>query len=90
MLWAGTHTHTHTSAVACDLDCSPPHSLPPPTHPHTAQEKNPHGVSLFEAEQRELLQSLYDIPQRSCDRKINEFVKRVRALKIHLLLVRQR
>lgn len=29
-----------------------------------------------------------DDPQRSCDRKINEFVKRVRAAKIHMLLVR--
>ena len=26
-------------------------------------------------------------PPRSCDRKINEFVKRVRACKIHMLLV---
>jgi len=51
------------------------------------EEKNPYGRPLFEAEQKELLASLYDIPQRSCDRKINEFVKRVRAAKIHLLLV---
>mmetsp|Transcript_19149 Transcript_19149/g.32938 ORF Transcript_19149/g.32938 Transcript_19149/m.32938 type:complete len:548 (+) Transcript_19149:333-1976(+) len=50
-------------------------------------EKNPNGKSLFEAEQKELLASLYDMPQRSCDRKINDFVKRIRALKIHMLLV---
>lgn len=49
--------------------------------------KNPHGLSLFEAEQKELLTSLYEIPQRSCDRKINEFVKRIRAAKIHMLLI---
>lgn len=27
------------------------------------------------------------MPKRSCDRKINEFVKRVRALKVHLLIL---
>ena len=37
----------------------------------------------------QLLADLYEIPQRSTDRKINEFVKRVRAVKIHIL-VRQR
>lgn len=52
-----------------------------------SEDKNPYGRPLFEAEQKELLASLYEIPQRSCDRKINEFVKRVRAAKIHLLLV---
>ncbi|KAJ9505858.1 hypothetical protein QJQ45_028265, partial [Haematococcus lacustris] len=77
-----------------------------------SEAKNPYGRTLFEAEQKELLASLYDIPQklcchlsfttpthsasgcapgswlqRSCDRKINEFVKRVRACKMHLLLV---
>jgi EH domain-containing protein 1 len=27
------------------------------------------------------------MPQKSCDRKVNEVVKRVRALKVHLLLL---
>jgi hypothetical protein len=49
--------------------------------------RNPHGAALFEAEQKELLEALYEIPQRSADRKINEFVKRVRAARIHLLVV---
>jgi EH domain-containing protein 1 len=52
-----------------------------------SEEKNPYGRTLFEAEQKELLADLYEIPQRSCDRKINEFVKRLRAFKIHLLLI---
>ena len=30
---------------------------------------NPHGKELFEKEQENLLQDLYEIPQRSCDRK---------------------
>eukprot|EP00798_Chlamydomonas_sp_ICE-L_P032141 gene32141-16666_t len=50
-------------------------------------EKNPAGKEFFESEERELLQSLYDCPQRSADRKVNEFVKRVRACKIHMLLM---
>ncbi|CAL5220728.1 g2786 [Coccomyxa viridis] len=48
---------------------------------------NPAGVELFEKEQSDLLQDLYDIPQRACDRKVNEFVKRVRAAKIHCLIM---
>ena len=34
--------------------------LPPP------QDKNPHGKALFEAEHKELLNSLYECPQRRC------------------------
>ena len=30
---------------------------------------NPAGAELFEKEQADLLQDLYDIPQRACDRK---------------------
>jgi len=48
---------------------------------------NPSGKVLFEKEQEDLLHDLYDIPSRSCDRKVNEFVKRVRAAKIHFLIV---
>mmetsp|Transcript_17926 Transcript_17926/g.38464 ORF Transcript_17926/g.38464 Transcript_17926/m.38464 type:complete len:626 (+) Transcript_17926:389-2266(+) len=54
-----------------------------------SEDKNPYGKALFEAEQKELLSALYEIPQRSADRKINEFVKRVRACKIHILLLGQ-
>ncbi|KAF5840775.1 hypothetical protein DUNSADRAFT_15633 [Dunaliella salina] len=50
-------------------------------------DRNPNGKSLFEAEERELLDSLYAIPERSCDRKVNEFIKRVRAAKIHILIM---
>ena len=39
---------------------------------------NPAGRGLFEREQEDLLHDLYDIPARSCDRRVNEFVKRVR------------
>lgn len=33
---------------------------------------NPHGKELFEREQENLLQDLYEIPQRSCDRKASQ------------------
>jgi hypothetical protein len=33
--------------------------------------KNPHCVELFEAEQAQLLHDLYEIPSRSCDRKVH-------------------
>lgn len=48
---------------------------------------NPSGKELFEAEQADLMVDLFEIPKRSCDRKINELVKRVRALKVHLLIL---
>jgi hypothetical protein len=32
--------------------------------------KNPHCVQLFEKEQAQLLHDLYEIPSRSCDRKV--------------------
>jgi EH domain-containing protein 1 len=32
--------------------------------------KNPHCVDLFEKEQAQLLHDLYEIPSRSCDRKV--------------------
>jgi hypothetical protein len=32
---------------------------------------NPDGVKLFEKEQADLLQDLYEIPQRSCDRRVS-------------------
>jgi EH domain-containing protein 1 len=51
------------------------------------EDVNPAGRPLFEKEQEDLLHDLYDIPARSCDRKVNEFVKRVRAARIHFLIM---
>ncbi len=34
---------------------------------------NPAGAELFEKEQADLLQDLFDIPQRACDRKARAF-----------------
>lgn len=42
---------------------------------------------LFKMEQQDLLNDLKDIPRRSIDRKVNEFVKRVRSAKIHAHIV---
>mmetsp|Transcript_12780 Transcript_12780/g.44395 ORF Transcript_12780/g.44395 Transcript_12780/m.44395 type:complete len:532 (-) Transcript_12780:544-2139(-) len=50
-------------------------------------EKNALGKELFEKEMGDLLRDLYTIPSRACDRKVNEFVKRVRAFKTHLLII---
>ncbi|XP_073302445.1 EH domain-containing protein 1-like isoform X1 [Primulina huaijiensis] len=47
------------------------------------------GKELFEKEQDDLLQDLIDIPKRACDRRINEFVKRARAVKIHAYIISQ-
>lgn len=35
--------------------------------------KNPHCVELFEKEQEQLLHDLYEIPSRSCDRKVRSW-----------------
>jgi EH domain-containing protein 1 len=48
---------------------------------------NPHGEELFLSEQRDLVKDLRDIPHRSCDRKVNEFVKRLRSARIHALII---
>nr|CAD1827667.1 unnamed protein product [Ananas comosus var. bracteatus] len=47
----------------------------------------PIGKELFEREQDDLLSDLKDIPKKACDRRINEFVKRARAAKIHAYIV---
>ncbi|KAJ8527659.1 hypothetical protein K7X08_015110 [Anisodus acutangulus] len=47
----------------------------------------PIGKELFEKEQDDLLTDLKDIPKKACDRRINEFVKRARAAKIHSYLI---
>jgi EH domain-containing protein 1 len=51
------------------------------------EDINPNCVPLFQKEQADLLTDLYEIPSRSCDRKVNEFVKRVRAARIHILIM---
>ncbi|CAL5390393.1 unnamed protein product [Camellia sinensis] len=47
----------------------------------------PLGRELFEKEQDDLLADLKDIPKKACDRRINEFVKRARAAKIHAYII---
>ncbi|KAL3821074.1 hypothetical protein ACJIZ3_006979 [Penstemon smallii] len=47
----------------------------------------PIGKALFEKEQEDLLTDLKDIPKKACDRRINEFVKRARAAKIHAYIM---
>lgn len=47
----------------------------------------PIGKELFEKEQENLLSDLKDIPKKACDRRINEFVKRARAAKIHAYII---
>ncbi|XP_047955537.1 EH domain-containing protein 1-like isoform X2 [Salvia hispanica] len=47
----------------------------------------PVGKELFEKEQDDLLVDLIDIPKKACDRRINEFVKRARAAKIHAYII---
>lgn len=47
----------------------------------------PMGKELFEKEQEDLLVDLKDIPRKACDRRINEFVKRARAAKIHAYII---
>ncbi|KAD4178853.1 hypothetical protein R6Q59_022407 [Mikania micrantha] len=47
----------------------------------------PIGTELFEKEQEDLLSDLKDIPKKACDRRINEFVKRARAARIHAFII---
>ncbi|PUZ49423.1 hypothetical protein GQ55_7G324800 [Panicum hallii var. hallii] len=47
----------------------------------------PLGMKLFQKEQDDLLSDLNDIPKKACDRRINEFVKRARAAKVHAHIV---
>ncbi|XP_021759024.1 EH domain-containing protein 1-like [Chenopodium quinoa] len=42
---------------------------------------------LFLKEQNDLLADLKDIPKNACNRRVNEFVKRARAAKIHALII---
>ncbi|KAM3286960.1 hypothetical protein P3S67_020390 [Capsicum chacoense] len=47
----------------------------------------PLGKELFKKEQDDLLTDLKNIPKKACDRRINEFVKRARAVKIHAYII---
>ncbi|XP_020959490.1 EH domain-containing protein 1 isoform X2 [Arachis ipaensis] len=47
----------------------------------------PLGQELFEKEQNDLLADLVDIPRKACDSRINEFVKRARAAKMHAYII---
>ncbi|KAM7264778.1 hypothetical protein ACFE04_002461 [Oxalis oulophora] len=47
----------------------------------------PMWKELFEKEQDNLLADLVDIPKKAIDRRINEFVKRARAAKIHAYII---
>ncbi|KAK4765203.1 hypothetical protein SAY86_026293 [Trapa natans] len=55
--------------------------------PVNEEVAGPIGRDLFEMEQDDLLADLIDIPKKACDRKINEFVKRARAAKIHAYIM---
>eukprot|EP00249_Psilotum_nudum_P007117 c20316_g1_i3 orf=546-1406(+) len=47
----------------------------------------PLGKELFEKEHEDLLKDLKDIPKKSYDRRVNEFVKRSQAAKIHAYII---
>jgi len=49
---------------------------------------NAHNEELFDAEGADLLSDLRSLPRHSATRKINEFVKRTRRLKVHLLIIK--
>ncbi|WOK98253.1 EH domain-containing protein 1-like [Canna indica] len=55
--------------------------------PMNETASGPIGKELFEREQENLLSDLKDIPKKACDRRINEFVKRARAVKIHAYII---
>jgi len=52
-----------------------------------AEYNNQHNAELFDAEAHDLLSDLRGLPRHSATRKINEFVKRTRRLKVHLLII---
>ncbi|CAO2823615.1 unnamed protein product [Amaranthus hypochondriacus] len=55
--------------------------------PINEEAVGPIGRDLFEKEQNDLLNDLKDIPKKACDRRINEFIKRARAAKIHAYII---
>ncbi|KAJ8775414.1 hypothetical protein K2173_023179 [Erythroxylum novogranatense] len=55
--------------------------------PINEENVSPMFRDLFEKEQDDLLVDLVEIPKKACDRRINEFVKRARAAKIHAHII---
>ena len=51
------------------------------------RERGKWKATVGEREQDDLLSDLKDIPKKACDRRINEFVKRARAAKIHAHII---
>merc|ERR1719499_1637230 len=49
--------------------------------------ENAHNADLFDAEAQDLISDLKSLPRHRVTRKINEFVKRTRQFKVHLLVV---
>uniref|UniRef100_A0A2N9GVF1 Dynamin-type G domain-containing protein n=1 Tax=Fagus sylvatica TaxID=28930 RepID=A0A2N9GVF1_FAGSY len=47
----------------------------------------PIGKELIEKEHEDLFTELKDIPKKACNRRINEFVKRARAAKVHAHII---
>ncbi|THG16684.1 hypothetical protein TEA_011400 [Camellia sinensis var. sinensis] len=58
-----------------------------PEKPVNEAVAGPTGKELFEKEQDDLFSDLEGIPKKACDRRINEFVKRARAAKIHAYII---
>ena len=56
------------------------------THPPRT-DANPGAAPLFAAEAAALMADLRSVPARSLDRRVSELVKRVRAAKMHALIV---
>ena len=50
-------------------------------------DMNDLAAEIFEKEHEALMNDLMNIPAKSCDRKVNEFVKRTRALRTHMLIM---
>ncbi|KAL6010302.1 EH domain-containing protein 1 [Asimina triloba] len=75
----------NVAGAECDASCSTWSSFN--DKPVNENAVGPLGKELFEREQEDLLSDLKDIPKKACDRRINEFVKRARAAKIHAYII---
>lgn len=71
---AAVHERTQVPCLACHRHyCKRVHTCPLPqvyvgsfnSEAPISEAKNPNGKALFEAEQKQLLDDLYEIPQRS-------------------------
>jgi len=50
---------------------------------------NDHNADLFDAEAADLISDLKALPRHRVTRKINEFVKRTRQFKVHLIIIKE-